>query len=421
MLDKNDILKAKILIVDDESSNIIVLETALKQAKYSSITSTTDSREAAMLYQELRPDLVLLDLRMPNLDGFEVIEQIKKIEADSYAPILVLTAESDPSTRLKALQVGARDFLSKPLDLSEVLCRIRNILEVRLLNKNLEVQKDFIEQRVHQRTADLKLANQQLKKEIGERRKSEEELQKVNQQLLHAEKLSALGQLAASIAHEFNNPLMGIRSTLEQVKRGTQLDESLAELVDLSINESNRVMNLSLQLKDFYRPSSGARHPINLHDAIDDMLMLKKNEFNKENIRMIKEYSDNLPEVDVVEDQIKQVILNLLQNANEACSGGGALTIRTRTQDSNVELEIEDTGQGIKQENMEKLFDPFFTTKGEVKGTGLGLSVSYGIIKRHGGDISVNSTKGKGSKFIITLPIKEGSVEPAEKSGFQKQ
>jgi len=421
MLDKNDILKAKILIVDDESSNIIVLETALKQAKYSSITSTTDSREAAMLYQELRPDLVLLDLRMPNLDGFEVIEQIKKIEADSYAPILVLTAESDPSTRLKALQVGARDFLSKPLDLSEVLCRIRNILEVRLLNKNLEVQKDFIEQRVHQRTADLKLANQQLKKEIGERRKSEEELQKVNQQLLHAEKLSALGQLAASIAHEFNNPLMGIRSTLEQVKRGTQLDESLAELVDLSINESNRVMNLSLQLKDFYRPSSGARHPINLHDAIDDMLMLKKNEFNKENIRMIKEYSDNLPEVDVVEDQIKQVILNLLQNANEACSGGGALTIRTRTQDSNVELEIEDTGQGIQQENMEKLFDPFFTTKGEVKGTGLGLSVSYGIIKRHGGDISVNSTKGKGSKFIITLPIKEGSVEPAEKSGFQKQ
>ena len=179
MLDKNDILKAKILIVDDESSNIIVLETALKQAKYSSITSTTDSREAAMLYQELRPDLVLLDLRMPNLDGFEVIEQIKKIEADSYAPILVLTAESDPSTRLKALQVGARDFLSKPLDLSEVLCRIRNILEVRLLNKNLEVQKDFIEQRVHQRTADLKLANQQLKKEIGERRKSEEELQKL--------------------------------------------------------------------------------------------------------------------------------------------------------------------------------------------------------------------------------------------------
>ncbi len=410
MLDKSDILKAKILIVDDESSNIIVLETALKQAKYNSITSTTDSREAAMLYQKLRPDLVLLDLRMPYLDGFEVIEQIKKIEADSYAPILVLTAESDPSTRLKALQVGARDFLSKPLDLSEVLCRIRNILEMRLLNKNLEAQKDFIEQRVHQRTADLKLANQQLKKEITERKKSEEELQKVNQQLLHAEKLSALGQLAASIAHEFNNPLMGIRSTLEQVKRGTHLDESLAELVDLSINESNRVMNLSLQLKDFYRPSSGTRHPINLHDAIDDMLMLKKNEFNKENIQMIKEYSDCLPEVDVVEDQIKQVILNILQNANEACPEGGALTIRTRAQDSNIELEIEDTGQGIQQENMEKLFDPFFTTKREVKGTGLGLSVSYGIIKRHGGDISVSSTKGKGSKFIITLPIKEDLI-----------
>lgn len=399
-------------MVDDESSNIMVLETALKQAKYTSITSTTDSREAALLYQKLRPDLVLLDLRMPHLDGFEVIEQIKHIEADSYAPILVLTAESDPAIRLKALQVGARDFLSKPLDLSEVLCRIRNILEVRLLNKSLEAQKDFIEQRVHRRTIDLKQANQQLKKEIAERKRSEEELQKVNQQLLHAEKLSALGQLAASIAHEFNNPLMGIRNTLEQVQRGTHLEDSLAELVELSINESNRVMNLALQLKDFYRPSSGTRRPLNLHTAIDDMLMLKKNEFNKESIQVTKKYSNCLPDVNVVEDQIKQVILNLLQNANEACPQGGELTIRTRTVDSIIEVEIEDTGQGIQQEYMEKLFDPFFTTKGEVKGTGLGLSVSYGIIKRHGGDISVSSTKGKGSKFIITLPVKKNGQEP---------
>lgn len=412
MLDKSEILNAKILMVDDESSNIIVLETALKQAKYTSITSTTDSREAALLYQKLRPDLVLLDLRMPYLDGFEVIEQIKRIETDSYAPILVLTAESDPAVRLKALQVGARDFLSKPLDLSEVLCRIRNILEVRLLNKNLEAQKDFIEQRVHKRTFDLKQANLQLKKEIAERKRSEQELQKVNQQLLHAEKLSALGQLAASIAHEFNNPLMGIRNTLEQVRRGTHLEDSLAELVELSINESNRVMNLALQLKDFYRPTSGARHPLNLHAAIDDMLMLKKNEFCKENIQLIKEYTDCLPDVDVVEDQIKQVILNLLQNANEACPRGGALTIRTRAIDSVVEVEIEDTGQGIQPEYMEKLFDPFFTTKGEVKGTGLGLSVSYGIIKKHGGDIKVRSTEGKGSKFIVTLPIKANVQEP---------
>lgn len=404
MLDKNEILKAKILMVDDDISNIMVLETALKQAKYTSITSTTDSREVTSLYTELRPDLVLLDLRMPHLDGFEVIEQIKQIETDSYAPILVLTAESEPAVRLKALQVGARDFLSKPLDLSEVLCRIRNILEVRLLNKSLEAQKDFVEQRVLTRTADLNQANQQLKKEIAERKRSEEELKKVNQQLLHAEKLSALGQLAASIAHEFNNPLMGIRNTLEQVRKGTNLEDSLAELVDLSINESNRVMNLAQQLKDFYRPSSGTPHPLNIHDAIDDMLMLKNNDFCKEDIQLQKEYSNCLPDVNVVEDQFKQVILNLLQNASEACPKGGRLTIRTRSNGKNIEVEIEDTGQGVQQDNMEKLFDPFFTTKGEVKGTGLGLSVSYGIIKKHGGDIAVKSIEGEGSKFIITLP-----------------
>ncbi len=411
MLNKNEILKAKILMVDDEESNILVLETVLKQAKYTSLTSTTDSREAASLYKKLRPDLVLLDLRMPHMDGFAVIEQIKQIEADSYAPILVLTAESDPAVRLKALQVGARDFLCKPLDLSEVLCRIRNILEVRLLNKNLETQKDFVEQRVLERTADLKQANLQLKKEIAERERSEKELHKVNQQLLHAEKLSALGQLAASIAHEFNNPLMGIRNTLEQVRQGTNLEDSLAELVDLSINESNRVMNLSLQLKDFYRPSSGTLQPLNLHNAIDDMLMLKKNDFHKDDIQLTKEYSDHFPDVNVVEDQFKQVILNLLQNASEACPKGGKLNIRTRVLKSTVEVEIGDSGQGIPQENMEKLFDPFFTTKGEVKGTGLGLSVSYGIIKRHGGNLSVQSTEGKGSRFTITLPIKTNGQE----------
>jgi two-component system, NtrC family, sensor kinase len=406
MVDKSEILNAKILMVDDESSNIIVLESALKQAKYTSITSTTDSRKAASLYKELEPDLVLLDLRMPHLDGFEVIEQIKQIESnDSYAPILVLTAESDPAVRLKALQFGARDFLSKPLDLSEVLCRIQNILEVRLLNKNLGAQKDFVEQRVRERTADLKQANQQLKKEIAERKRSEKELQKVNQQLLHSEKLSALGQLAASIAHEFNNPLMGIRNTLEQVQQGTALEDSLAELVELSINESNRVMNLAHQLKDFYRPSSGTPQPLNIHDAIDDMLMLKKNDFRKENIQLNKEYSEHLPNVKVVEDQFKQVILNLLQNANEACLKGGELTIRTEVLDSTIEVAIKDNGQGIKQKYMDKIFDPFFTTKGEVKGTGLGLSVSYGIIKKHGGDLKARSTEGEGSQFIISLPI----------------
>ncbi|MBT5347318.1 MAG: response regulator, partial [Nitrospina sp.] len=363
-------------------------------------------------YQELKPDLVLLDLRMPHLDGFQVIEQIKQIENDdSYAPILVLTAESDPSVRLKALQFGARDFLSKPLDLSEVLCRIQNILEVRLLNKNLGAQKDFVEQRVLERTADLKLANQQLKKEIAERERSEKELQNVNQQLLHVEKLSALGQLAASIAHEFNNPLMGIRNTLEQVQQGTTMEDSLKELVELSINESNRIMNLAHQLKDFYRPTSGTPQPLNLHNAIDDMLMLKKNDFNKENIQLTKEYVECLPDVRVVEDQFKQVILNLLQNSNEACKKGGAITIRTKVLNSNVEVEIEDIGQGIKQQHMEKIFDPFFTTKGEVKGTGLGLSVSYGIIKKHGGDLKVRSTEGRGTQSIITLPINSNGEE----------
>jgi PAS domain S-box-containing protein len=154
MISKSDIQNAKILIVDDQEANIRLLEQMLSDANYTSITSVTDPREVCALYAEYRYDLILLDLQMPGMDGFQVLEGLKKIEVEGYLPVLVITAQ--PGHKLRALQAGAKDFVSKPFDLIEVQTRIHNMLEVRLLYKKLENYNKELEQIVAQRTAELR-------------------------------------------------------------------------------------------------------------------------------------------------------------------------------------------------------------------------------------------------------------------------
>jgi putative two-component system response regulator len=148
-------LKSKILIVDDEPANVALLEDILEEQGYTYFRSTTDSRKTLTMYEEMRPDLVLLDLNMPHLDGFQVMEQLRELEQDSYAPILVLTAQSDRNTRIKSLEAGARDFLGKPFDLIEVKQRISNMLEIRLLHNHTRDQNRLLELKVKERTYEL--------------------------------------------------------------------------------------------------------------------------------------------------------------------------------------------------------------------------------------------------------------------------
>lgn len=150
-----NLLKSKILIIDDEVANIALLEDILEEGGFTYFRSTTDSRKALEMYEDMRPDLVLLDLNMPHLDGFQVMEQLKELEEDSYVPILVLTAQSDRNTRIRSLEAGARDFLGKPFDLIEVKQRISNMLEIRLLHNQTKDQNRLLELKVKERTYEL--------------------------------------------------------------------------------------------------------------------------------------------------------------------------------------------------------------------------------------------------------------------------
>ena len=228
-------------------------------------------------------------------------------------------------------------------------------------------------------------------------------------QLLHAEKLSAIGKLSASIAHEINNPLFGIRNVLERLREKGSLSNDNRQFTELAIQECDRIRGLIMDLQNFNRPTSGVMTPVNLHEAIDHILLLSKKEMETKRISITKQYATGLGEIMAIADQLKQVFLNLLNNAMEAMPKGGRITISTKKSKDRVIIGITDSGIGIRPADLNHIFEPFFTTKTAVKGTGLGLPVTYGIIKRHGGDIQVRSEGGKGTTFTITLPI-EGKI-----------
>lgn len=233
------------------------------------------------------------------------------------------------------------------------------------------------------------------------------EEKQLQNQLLHAEKLSAIGKLSASIAHEINNPLFGIKNVLERLREKGNLSDDNREFADLAVQECNRIRDLIKDLQNFNRPTSGIMTPVNLHKTIDDILLLSKKAMETSRITIRKSYAADLDEILAIADQIKQVLLNLINNAIESMPSGGEIAIISKKSGKNACVSITDTGSGIAPADLNHIFEPFFTTKPAVKGTGLGLSVTYGIVKRHGGDIQVQSEQGKGTTFTITLPIEK--------------
>ena len=250
----------------------------------------------------------------------------------------------------------------------------------------------------------LKKAHDELERRVKTRTL---ELQQSHAQLLHSEKLSAVGNLSASIAHEFNNPLQSVMTIIKGIGQYANLDQEEQELTALALQECNRMKNLISDLQDFFRPTSGKPGLVDLHGIIDALLLLCKKDMHIRRIAISRKYAAGLPHVPAVADQLKQVFLNLLNNAADACAGrSGRITITTSSVDEkNIVIHIKDNGEGINPADLDHIFEPFFTTKQEKKGTGLGLSVSYGIIKNHGGRIEVHSELGNGTTFSVFLPI----------------
>jgi len=238
-----------------------------------------------------------------------------------------------------------------------------------------------------------------------------------NEQLMRSEKLASLGRLAAGVAHEINNPLTGILTFSNLLLKKKSPDDPEREKLETIINETIRCRTIVKGLLDFARQTKPEKRFADLNEIIEYSLSLIERHASFHNIKIIREFAPSLPKMKVDTNQIQQVFMNIIINAQEAMPEGGTLIIKTSaTEDGFIEIKFIDTGCGIPEENMDKLFDPFFTTKHQTMGTGLGLAVSYGIAERHQGNLEIQSQLGKGTTVIIRLPFKvDFQGEPLEK------
>lgn len=410
-----------ILIVDDNPVNRQIL-TALLKPYYSNLQLATNGQQCLEAVTDNAFDLVMLDLNMPLKSGLEVLSKVNVLPLERRPAFIVVSADNDPATISRALQLGAADYVSTPFNRDELLARVGTHLALRSREQDLEA-------RVQQRTAELEAANQQLKT--------------AHSQLILAEKMASLGQLSAGIAHEINNPIGYIHSNLDSLKdyiddlmsllsQYQQLDafitdpQALAQLqqlqkrINLSFLESDvqQLINDSLKgarqvrqiindLRAFsHHPQGKQWELLDLNDCINSAINIVKAELRyKVDLHLALEA--DLPPVECIPTQIYQVMTNLLVNAAQAIEERGDIFITTRRSQQQVEVSIRDTGGGIDSEVIHKIFDPFFTTKGVNQGTGLGLYVSYSIVEGHHGSIEVDSQPGQGCTFRVRLPLQQ--------------
>ncbi len=268
-------------------------------------------------------------------------------------------------------------------------------------------------------------ARAELDKAYQELSRYNKRLKENQEQLIQAEKLTSLGQMAASIAHEVNNPLAGVLVYTQLLAKKINGDkfskEGALDYLSTMETELTRSTRLIRNLLDFARQSPPALREVNANDVLERALDLAAHSAELQHIQVTKEFAPSLPELIADSDQLQQVCTNLIMNAIQAMPDGGRLTLYTSADDSQLKIGVQDTGCGISEENMGKLFTPFFTTKKKGKGVGLGLAVAYGIIQRHHGRIEVQSKEGEGTLFTIYLPVHHKGREESdekEKEGF---
>ena len=423
--------KGKILAVDDTPANLEVISETLSDAGYTVVVAI-DGERALKRLQNYQPDLILLDIQMPGIDGFETCRQIKSNPETSRIPIIFITAFADVESKVKGFSLGGVDYITKPFQEPEMLARVDTHLRLRQLNQNLE-------QQVSERTRELETTL--------------EKLHEFQLQLVQSEKMSALGNLVAGVAHEINNPLSAINGNSNEAKlaiadiiehlqmyrdrkpdkliQDHEKDIDLEYLLDdlpkmlNSISVScDRIREISMALRTFSRTDTDKKTEFNLHEGIDSTLLILKYRLKANHkrpvIKIVKNYG-NLPELKCYAGQINQVFMNLIANAIDALDERNEgktfeqikkepnrITIVTElvTAQNRVMVRITDNGLGMSEAVKEKVFQQGFTTKKVGKGTGLGMAIAHQIItEKHGGTISCTSQLGKGSEFEIVLPL----------------
>ena len=404
-------IKGDVLIVDDTVENLKVLTALLEKAGHA-VRPINNGELALQAVRAALPDLILLDIRMPDLDGYEVCSRLKADKKTRDVPIIFVSAQSNLQDKLRAFQVGGVDYITKPFQLEEVRVRVEtqlNLLHFRRrtqehieslareiearkkVEKELLVYQENLEELVMERTAKLEIA---LNQERNTR-----------SQLIHADRLASMGRLSASVAHEIKNPMQSILGCLGLAEEAVEEGRSADRYFVVARDSVHRITDILGRMRDLNRPSEDSRMAADVNQVIEKVVTLTQKHFQDGGVEIFWDPDPNLPDIWMMPDQINQVFLNLMLNARDAMPSGGNLRIYTNhtTEPDGVQIDFIDEGSGISAEDQERIFEPFFTTKND--GSGLGLAISFSIIERHNGHIRVSSVIGKGSTFSVWLPI----------------
>jgi len=397
--------KSHILIIDDQQANIDLLESFLEMQCYVNIKTTTDPRRVVQMVVDFEPDLILLDLTMPYLTGFEVMEQLKSLPTiKTFLPILVLTADTTSETKRRALSCGASDFLTKPFDLVEVGMRIRNLLFTGHLMQQLENQNQILEDKVKERTVELEKTNIDL--------------------IVALDKAEASDRLKTAflqtISHEIRTPLNGIlgfAALLADIDTSTEEKE---EYIDLMQTSSDRLINTITDYVDMSMIVSGNLaanfFAVNVYNLLNELTGKYQQLCDSKGLMISLVFPDDLTGFTLMTDPVllQKMVAHLLDNAIKFTMEG-TVTIGFSMNSGCANFSVQDTGVGIDEENQKIIFEKFMqeniTVTRNFEGSGLGLSIIHGILQLIGGEIHLESVKGEGALFYISLPLEPQVTE----------
>jgi two-component system sensor histidine kinase/response regulator len=350
--------KNKILIVDDAEDTVELLRKRFRAEGYDT-SEAFNGEEALNMVPEYDPDLIVLDVMMPKIDGYEVCQRLKADEKTKYIPVLMLTAKGEVEHKVKGLNIGADDYMGKPFDYKELSARVRSLLSIKATHE----------------------------------KKVEEE------------KSGALEQMMEQVAHEIRNPLTSVGGFARKVFNKLPEDDPNRKYMQYIIEDVAVLESMIKQLIELKSMTISMKEPSAVNEVVKDSLKIFEQDFAQKAIQVETELQEGLPLITADKKLLKRAFCNLIKNAVEAMeSGTKTLKVTSRVNGDNLELQFSDTGKGITKEKIKNIFDPLVTSK--VYGPGLGLTFALKIIQDHKGTISVESEEGKGTTFTIRFPIK---------------
>jgi DNA-binding response OmpR family regulator/anti-sigma regulatory factor (Ser/Thr protein kinase) len=388
-------------------------------AEHYDVTAVGDGVAALASARAAPPDLVLSDIMMPGMDGFELLRELRADERTHTVPVVLLSARAGEESAVEGLHAGADDYLVKPFSARELLARVRTHLELARLRREWTVE---LERQVRERTAELLRTYQALEVEVTERKGVELKLRETQRAAMEQERLRALGQMASGIAHDINNAISPIALYTESLLEGEPgLSDRTRRYLETTQRAIADVAATIARMREFYRKQEPGSMlaPVQLNSLVEQVLELTRARWSDMPqrggyvIKIASELTPDLPTVMGIENEIREALTNLIFNAVDAMPSGGTLSVQTRVAERvagstvgaephHVSIEVTDNGVGMDEEARRRCLEPFFTTKGD-HGTGLGLARVSGMTERHGAQLTIDSTLGQGTTVRLSF------------------